>query len=134
LTRIETTPVKKYITLTNLSQPHTRPVVARYCQSFFCRLRGLMLTRSLAPDSGLLLVQSRENRTDASIHMLFMAMDLAVVWINNNLDVVDVCLAQRWRPVYFPKKPAGYVLETSIDRLADFNIGDKVRIDEAWMD
>lgn len=93
-----------------------------------------MFTRSLAPGSGLLLVQSRDNRMDASIHMLFMAMDLAVVWINKNLEVVDVCLAQRWRAVYVPKKPACFVLETSPDRLPDFSVGDKVGFDEAWMD
>lgn len=126
--------VKKYVLLMNLNQPEIRPVLSRYCQSFFCRLRGLMFTRSISPDNGLLLVQERESRMDASIHMLFMAMDLAVVWINKKLEVVDVCLAQRWRPAYIPKKPACYVLETHPDRLADFNIGDKVRFDEAQMD
>jgi uncharacterized membrane protein (UPF0127 family) len=126
--------VKKYVILTNLSQPQTRPVVSRYCKSFFCRLRGLMFTRSLPPDSGLLLVQGRDSRLDASIHMLFMAIDLAVVWINKNQEVVDVCLAQRWHPAYTPKKPACYVLETHPERLPDFNIGDRVSWNEAWMD
>lgn len=122
--------MKKYVILSNLSQPQTRPVVSCYCKSFFCRLRGLMFTRSLAADRGLLLVQGRDSRLDAGIHMLFMAMDLAVVWINKNQEVVDVCLARRWRPGYMPKKPACYVLETHPDRMHDFNIGDKVSWDE----
>ena len=124
----------KYVLITNLSHPQTRPITARRCQSFICRLRGLMFTRSMQADSGLLLVQSRENRLDAAIHTLFMSMDLAVIWINNNEEVVDICLAARWRPAYIPKQPARYVLETRPDRLPDFNIGDKVSIHEAWVD
>jgi len=93
-----------------------------------------MFTRSLPIDSGLLLVQSKDSRLDASIHMWFMAMDLAVVWINQKQEVVDVCLAQRWRPVYFPEKPACYVLEAHPQRLPDFNIGDKVSWNETYLD
>ncbi len=126
--------MKKFVILSNLSQPQTRPVVTRYCKAFWCRLRGLMFTSRLAPDSGLLLVQGRDSRLDAAIHMLFMAIDLAVVWINKEQEVVDVCLARRWQPAYIPKKPACYVLEMNPERLPDFNIGDKVSWDEAWMD
>ena len=126
--------MNKFVILSNLSQPQTRPVVSRYCKTFLCRLRGLMFTSRLAPDSGLLLVQGRDSRLDASIHMLFMAIDLAVVWINKEQEVVDVCLARRWQPAYIPKKPACYVLEMHPERLPDFNIGDKVSWDEAWMD
>jgi uncharacterized membrane protein (UPF0127 family) len=124
----------KYVTLTNLSQPKIAPIVAKYCQSFFCQLRGLMFTCNLPKDTGLLLVQGRDSRLEASIHMLFMWMDLAVIWINQDLQVVDTCLARRWRPAYFPKNPARYVLETTPDRLHDFKAGDKVRIDETRLD
>ena len=124
----------KYVTLANLSQPHTQPIVARYCTSFLCQLRGLMFTHDLAPDRGLLLVQGRDSRLDASIHMLFMAMELAVIWINAQNEVVDTRLARRWRLAYVPQQPARFVLEAHPDRLADFNIGDKVSIHEAWLD
>jgi len=93
-----------------------------------------MFTRDLAPERGLLLVQGRDSRLDASIHMLFMAMDLAVIWINAQNEVVDTRLARRWRLAYVPQQPARFVLETHPDRLADFNIGDKVSIHEAWLD
>mgnify|MGYP001025470230 FL=1 len=93
-----------------------------------------MFTRSLKPGRGLLLVQSGDSRLDTSIHMFFMRMDLAVIWINKNMEVVDVCLARRWKPAYFPQKPACYVLETTPDRIPDFNIGDKVSFHEASMD
>ena len=49
-----------------------------------------MFRRSLAVDEGLLLVQKRENRSESAIHMLFMFIDLTVVWINSAHQVVDV--------------------------------------------
>jgi uncharacterized membrane protein (UPF0127 family) len=124
----------KYVTITNLSQPQVQPILARFCQSFLCQLRGLMFQPSLPAEKGLLLVQEEESRWGSSIHMMFMRIDLAVIWINNNLEVVDVRLAHRWRPGYLPKKPARYVLEANITRLNDFHIGDKLRLDEAWVD
>ncbi len=124
----------KYVTLHNLTRPRPRRFVAQYCSSFFCRLRGLMFRRELPSEQGILLVQSRDSRADSSIHMLFMWMDIAVVWINNAGEVVDTCLARRWRPAYFSKSPARYVLEMSTQYLNDFQIGDKVRFEEAWVD
>lgn len=126
--------MKKYVTISNLSQPQTRPVITRYCQSFLCRLRGLMFTRSIDPEHGLLLVQKRDNRLDAAIHMLFVPIDLAVIWINQEKIVVDVCLARRWRLAYVPQKAACYVLETHPQRLPDFDIGDRVIFDETTLD
>jgi uncharacterized membrane protein (UPF0127 family) len=80
------------------------------------------------------LVQSRDSQMDSAIHMLFMWIDLAVVWITNDGEVVDVRLARRWRPAYVPKRPARYVLELPTAHLKDFQIGDKVRFEEAWLD
>ena len=61
---------------------------------------GLTFRRSLAPQEGLLLVQRNDSRVEATIHMFFMWIDLAVVWINMDNEVVDVQLAKRWRPAY----------------------------------
>jgi uncharacterized membrane protein (UPF0127 family) len=112
------------IHITNLSRPQTQTVRATYCDSFFGRLRGLMFRRSLPARTGVLLVQSQESRIDASIHMLFMWMDLAVVWIDSTLRVVDIRLARRWMPAYLPQQPARYVLELPVDCQADFAVGD----------
>jgi uncharacterized membrane protein (UPF0127 family) len=113
----------------NLSRPQDSAIVAQYCVSYACRLRGLMFRRSLPLREGLLLVQSRESRLDAAIHMLFMWVDLAVIWINAASEVVDVRLARRWRPMYFPMRPAMYVLELAEEHLHDFEIGDQVRFE-----
>lgn len=120
----------RQVMIRNLSQPLGRPLIARYCVSFLCRLRGLTFRRTLPEDWGLLLVQDRDSRLDAAIHMLGVWMDLAVIWINSTGKVVDVCLARRWRPVYIPKSPARYVLEVTPARLQDFKIGDEIRFEE----
>jgi uncharacterized membrane protein (UPF0127 family) len=122
------------IIITNLSQPSISPVKARFCESFRCRLRGLTFRRSLVSQEGLLLVQKKDSRVEASIHMLAVFMDLAIVWINTDGDVVDSRLARRWRPIYVPQKPARYVLEMAPDRLADFKVGDKVKFEEIRLD
>ena len=120
----------RQVIIRNLSQPLSRPLTARYCASFACRLRGLTFRRSLPDEWGLLLVQDRDSRLDAAIHMLGVWMDLAVVWINSHGKVVDLCLARRWRPAYIPKGPARYVLEMDPARLPEFKVGDEIRFEE----
>jgi uncharacterized membrane protein (UPF0127 family) len=118
--------VKQQVIIQNRSRPLASPIIAYNCASFWCRLRGLTFRRDLPPGDGLLLVQSRENKLDASIHMLFVWFDLAVVWINSAGKVVDVRLAKSWHPIYFPSQPAQYVLELAVARRDDFAIGDHV--------
>lgn len=120
----------KQVRIINQTHPGSEPIVARYCQSFLCQLRGLMFTSSLAENSGLLLVQGSDSRVNASIHMMFMKIDLAVIWIDSEFEVVDLVLARRWKLAYLPQKAAKYVLETGVSNLSDFNIGDKVHFEE----
>jgi uncharacterized membrane protein (UPF0127 family) len=124
----------KYIRIVNQTHPRSEPILAKYCQSFFCQLHGLMFTASLAENDGLLLVQGSESRINASIHMMFMRMDIAVVWIDGQHSVVDKVLARRWKLAYLPMKAAKYVLETGVLNLGDFNIGDKVLFEEISQD
>jgi uncharacterized membrane protein (UPF0127 family) len=86
-----------------------------------------MFRTRIEPQKGLLLVQSSESKFDSAIHMMFVFTDLAVVWINSALIVVDVRLARKWKPAYIPIHPAQYVLEMAPDRLPDFQIGDRLR-------
>ena len=66
--------------------------------------------------------------------MLFMFIDLAVVWINAAHQVVDVKLAKCWRLMYAPQSPAKYVLELPTERLDEFKIGDQLQFDETHLD
>jgi len=122
----------KYIKIVNQTHPPSKPILAKYCQSFLCQLRGLMFTKGLPENHGLLLVQSSDSRLNSSIHMMFMWMDLAVIWISSEYSVVDLVLARRWKLAYLPKRAAKYVLETDVSHLSDFNIGDIVCFDETY--
>ena len=122
------------VEIQNASHPLKSPLKAVFCNSFICQLRGLMFRRALEPDEGLLLVGKRENRSESAIHMLFMFIDLAVVWINTAHQVVDVKYARRWRLMYAPQFPAKYVLELPADRFEEFQIGDQLKFDETHLD
>ena len=74
------------------------------------------------------MVQARADRFDSSIHMLFMAYDLAVIWLDDQYRVVDVKLCRQWRPAYIPVAPARFVLETNVERASDFKIGDELAV------
>ena len=121
----------KIIHLENTNQPLPAPLQAVYCDSFLCRLRGLMFRSDLPRNEGLLLVEARDSRLDTSIHMLFVFMDLAVIWINSEYTVVDTVLARTWRPAYAPHQPARYILEIHPSRLNEFKIGDRVAFQHA---
>jgi uncharacterized membrane protein (UPF0127 family) len=123
-----------YVLIHNTTHPLNQPVLARYCTSFMCRLRGFTFRRELSPDEAILLVQSKDSRLDAAIHMFAVWTDLSVVWINNAGDVVDLCIAQAWHPFYVPSRPARYVLEMAPGRHGAFQAGDKVEIEEVFVD
>lgn len=123
----------KIVEIQNSSRPLKIPIQAKYCSTFLCQFRGLMFRRSLASNEGLLLVQKRENRSESAIHMLFMFIDLAVVWLNAEHQVVDVKYARRWRLMYAPQTPAKFVLELPIKHLYEFKIGDQLQLDETLL-
>ncbi len=102
----------------------------RWCASFWCKFRGLMLRRQLPEDEGLLFVYNRESRTDTAIHMLFMRFAIATVWLNAEGVVVDKVLARPWRLVYAPREPARYFVEASPSLLDRVMIGDRLIFDE----
>ena len=121
----------KTITVQNKSRAITGPLRIQYCDTFFTQLRGLSFRSRLGLDEGLLLVGKRDSRIDSSIHMLFVPFDLSVIWIDSNMQVVDKILAKSWRPAYFSKQPAKYVLEVHPRRWKDFEIGESVEFKNA---
>ncbi len=123
-------PMSRIIHVRNLDIPSQTPLQIKYCESFLCRLRGLTFRRELSPTGGLLLVQNRDSRLDTAIHMLGVSFDLAVIWIDSSMTVVDKVLAKSWRLAYTPQKAARYILETHPDRLDEFEIGNKVQFED----
>jgi uncharacterized membrane protein (UPF0127 family) len=103
----------------------------KLCDTFLSQLRGLTFRSRLAREEGVLLVGRRDSRLDSSIHMLFVSFNLTVVWINSEMKVVDKVLARPWRPAYFSRQPARYVLEIHPERWGDFEIGDRLHFKNA---
>jgi uncharacterized membrane protein (UPF0127 family) len=120
---------KKITHVRNLTNPAIAPLHTRWCQSFFSRLGGFTFRSDLDNEEGLVLVESRDSRLDTAIHMFFVWTDLAVVWVNSDLEVVDNALAKAWRPFYASSKPARYVIEFHPKRHGDFRPGDRVSFD-----
>lgn len=119
----------KLISVKNLTRPLAQPLTAGYCVSFLCQLRGFTFRNQISAQEGLILVQGSDSRLSSSIHMMFVWTDLAVVWINSAMTVVDVVLAKQWHPAYISRRPARYVLELAPQRLSEFNVGDRVAFD-----
>jgi uncharacterized membrane protein (UPF0127 family) len=117
----------RQIIVENTNRKSGTPARIKYCDTFLTQLRGFTFRARLSPDEGLLLVGKRDSRLDSSIHMLFVAFDLAVFWINSDMQVVDKVFAKSWRPAYFAKKPARYVLELHPQRWKDYEIGEIVQ-------
>ncbi len=117
---------KKITCIRNLSNPAINPLQARWCQSFYSRLRGFTFRSNLAYNEGLVLVEARDSRMDTAIHMFFVPTNLAVVWVNKDCEVVDTVFAEAWHPFYASARPARYVIEFHPDRHGDFKTGDRV--------
>ncbi len=96
----------------------------KWCDSWFCKLRGLQFHRNLNPGEALILVYPKEGAH--SIHMFFVLFPIAAVWINRQGVITSAKLAKPWRPYYASPTPACYVLETTPDFLDNISIGDEI--------
>jgi uncharacterized membrane protein (UPF0127 family) len=114
------------VTVKNHSRSLEKPLRVKNCETFLCRLKGLMFTNHIDLEDGLLLVHEAESKTNAAIHMFFVGMDLGVIWLDKNKQVVSLVRAKSWRAMYSPQAPAMYILEVHPDRLAEFRLGDKL--------
>jgi uncharacterized membrane protein (UPF0127 family) len=98
----------------------------RWCDSFFCKLRGLTFRRQLQMQDALVLVESNDSTSATAIHMLFVFFPIAAIWIDSAGEVVDCRLAKPFRLVYVSRAPARYVLEGPPGLLETLKPGDRV--------
>ncbi len=101
------------------------------CAGFFSRLAGLQFRRQLDARSGMLFRCHKQSRLFCTPHTFGMRFDIAVLWLDGDLTVVDMRLARPWRIAHVPKAPAMYYLEAAPAILDCARIGDTLRIDEA---
>ena len=121
----------RQISLINKTRPFKTNLIVDFCETFLSNLRGLAWRKSLSADRGIVLEDGRESRLGSGVHMLGMNFDLTIVWVDSQLQVVDVRLARRWRTWALPRKPARYVVECAASRLGDFRIGDQLAFENA---
>ncbi|TAK14934.1 MAG: hypothetical protein EPO32_00255 [Anaerolineae bacterium] len=114
------------VEIKNLSRPLHQPLQVAYCKDFGCKLRGLTFRRALAMDEGLLMDNLRESKLDSAIHMMGVFFDLGIIWLGEDLKVIDRQFARRWLSILSPSRPARYILEVHPDRLGEFEIGHEI--------
>jgi uncharacterized membrane protein (UPF0127 family) len=117
----------KWVKLKKKSSP-SNVVMLKYCDTFFSKFLGLMFSKTLAEDHGLILVEKGESRLNTAIHMLFMNFDIAVLWLDSQKVVVDKVLAEKWRLFYYPRQPAKYVVELHSSKFSNYDLGDQLEL------
>lgn len=118
----------RWVEVRNRSRHGDLVLRARWCESFWCRLRGLTFRRELPPGEGLLLVEGRQSRAQTAIHMWMVGFPIGVAWLDNELRVVDTRLALPWR-IYVPSQAARYTLEGAPSMLQSVAVGEVLELD-----
>jgi uncharacterized membrane protein (UPF0127 family) len=99
---------------------------ARWCESAWCRLKGLQLRRGLPTGEGLLLVHPADSVALSVIHMFFVFFPIGAIWIQSGGQVVGARIAKPWRPYYAAPSPARFVLEGSPEIVGKVRLGDQL--------
>lgn len=110
------------------------PWQVRRCDTFLCRLRGLMFRRALRSQEALLFMEQVESRALVTIHMLFVFFPIGVIWLAADGTVVHKVLALPFRPYYAPGVPAQYYLEAAPEILAAVTVGERLSIPAIGLD
>lgn len=118
-----------WVRIRNRTQAGKQLVLARWCESYLCRLRGLTFKRKLPDGEGLLLVGSAESISLATIHMFGVFFSLGVIWLDSSLRVVDRALARPF-DIHRPSAPARYVLEGNPSMLEGVELGDELEFEQ----
>jgi uncharacterized membrane protein (UPF0127 family) len=90
------------------------------------KARGLMFRRTLSPDEVYVFVANRESIALTAIHMLFVFFPIAVLWLNEACEVVDLTLARPFRFYYASRWPARYFIEGNPTLLDRVRVGDRL--------
>ena len=115
----------KIVKIRNSKMPFS-VVNVKVCDTFFSRFLGLMFSRKLEQDEGIILVEKKESRINATIHMMFMNYDITVLWLDEDMVIVDKVLAKKWAPMVIPKKPAQFIMELHHTKFGEYSIGDRL--------
>lgn len=110
--------------LRNLTTGETIASRVVRCDTVWRRGRGLMFRASLPEDEVYLFVEGRESVIQTTIHMFFVFFKIGVIWLGQDMRVVDKALARPFRPYYAPSSPARYYVEGRPTILEQVSAGD----------
>lgn len=99
----------------------------KMCDSAFSKFKGLMFSKKLKQGEGLVLKALQESILGTSIHMWFVFFGIDVIWVNDNMKVVDV--RENVKPFSFmikPRKSAKYVIELGVGGARGVVVGEGV--------
>ena len=108
-------------------QPSPTIQVAR-CDDFASRLTGLMFQKTLDQNFGLLFDFGSETRFKSSIHMIFVFVDLTILWLDSNFNIVEKAIANKMHGILTPSVAARYVLELHSNKFQAFSVGDVLEL------
>lgn len=107
---------------------------ARWCNTFWSKLRAFTFRRTLSPGEGLVLVDSSDTRVNSGITMFLCFLELGIIWVNGNGEVVDTTIAKPWRLSYLSQAPARYTIEAEPEILQRVRPGDHLKFLEYPLD
>jgi len=116
--------------LVNRTKGITLATRIKFCRTFWSKALGLMFRRGIRPDEAFIFVNSQSGRARAAIHMFFVFFPLAVIWLDENRQVVDKVLARPFRPWYAPSHPALCYVEGHPRLLNEVDLGDEIGFEE----
>ena len=119
----------RWVRVCNRTHKGEQLVLARWCESYLCRLRGLTFRFRVPEQRGLLLVGRTDSIPLAAIHMFGVFLSLGVIWLDSSQRVVDRVLARPFG-VYRPSAPARYALEGRPSILERVNLGDELDFED----
>lgn len=99
----------------------------KYCDDFFSNLKGLMFSKKLTKDQGIILVAAKQSKLYSAIHMFFVFFSIYAIFLDKEYKIVDIKKACSFAPLIIPEKPSKYVLEIATKK--DLKIGDKLAIE-----
>ncbi len=115
-----------------ITNPRTNTTInIQIADTFFSKFRGLMFRKEIPANYGLILSERSESILNTSIHMLFMQFNITALWLDQNMTVVDKCVAKKWHLAYASHKPAMHVLELHENQDTNFSIGDSLHLHTA---
>ena len=97
-------------------------------KNIFSKARGLMFSRRIKANQGILFINNKEGLIKSIIHTLFVFYPIKVIWMNSNFKIVDIKIVKSFSLLVYPKKPAKYILEVSPKALKDIKINDTLKL------